>query len=99
MKRIIRSKRCQFHVLAFVEAKIENNRLILKEIAKVNCPQTDNYCCKCGVSAYGDEDIEELDYRCPYAHVEIIDNPDKQNLSQKKIKVLMCKDWIIGELV
>jgi hypothetical protein len=99
MKKLIRSKESQFCVLAYIETKIFKGKLILEEITTVNCPQTYDYCCKCGVNAYGDEDIENLEYRCPFAHVEIIDNPDKENLSQKKIKVLMCKDWIIGELI
>ena len=115
MKKIIKGRKSQFCTLfyvSYVETTIEND-LELEKIAVINCPYTDDYCCKCGVNAYGNEDTEELEYRCPFAHVEIIndtrkqelveianiENTEKQRQSQKEIKVLMCKDWIIGELI
>jgi hypothetical protein len=104
MKKITKGKRESYYCLVYVEATIENNCLELKEIkGAVYCPHIpkhfNNYCCCSHQDIYGREEIEELDYRCAYAHIEEIDNPDKENLSQKKIKVLMCKNWIIGGLI
>jgi hypothetical protein len=67
-----------------VTVEIYNGKLKLKTEGEILCGNIQKVC---------------HEKTCAFAHVELIDNPDKENLSQKKIEVFMCRDHIVGELI